>query len=427
MAAIPPVKGTRDFYPEAMAFRIWLYDRLRQVSQSFGYQEYEPPFLERLELYAAKSGDELAREQAYVFPDRGGDLIALRPELTPSLARMVAARSAELPRPIRWWSFGPVWRYERPQKGRSREFFQWNLDLMGVESPAADAETAAVAVELLRAVGLGPDKVQLLVNNRALAETKYLELGLAPDQLPAAFRLVDRRDKLPAAEWLTFGQELGLSQASLDGMIRLLADEQGWRESPALSGFFETAQALGVAEYMRFDASVVRGLDYYTGTVFEARDRDGRFRAILGGGRYDDLVADVGGDRIPGVGFAMGDVTIGLMIQELGTAPAAPPPPAQVLVCWVDEPTRLESVRLAGRLRQTGLQVEWYPAAERLPRQLKYADRQKIPLAIIVGSRELEEGSLTIKDLRDGRQIAVPRDSIVDQLMTLLEAPRQPC
>ncbi|HLE23226.1 MAG TPA: ATP phosphoribosyltransferase regulatory subunit, partial [Anaerolineales bacterium] len=325
MAAIPPVKGTRDFYPEAMAFRTWLYDRVRQVSQSFGYREYEAPYLERLGLYAAKSGDELVKEQAYVFPDRGGDLIALRPELTPSLARMVAARSAELPRPIRWWSYGPIWRYERPQKGRSREFFQWNIDLMGVETAEADAEIAAVAVELFRTVGLGPDRIRLLVNNRALAEAKYAALGIPPERLAAAFRLVDRRDKMSASAWTSFGLELGLSQASLDGLVRLLADEQGWRDSPALTAFFEAAEALGAAEYMQFDATVVRGLDYYTGTVFEARDRDGRFRAILGGGRYDNLVADVGGDRIPAVGFAMGDVTIGLMIQEFGAAPSGPP------------------------------------------------------------------------------------------------------
>ena len=427
MAAIPPVKGTRDFYPEEMAFRTWLYDRVRQVSQSFGYREYEPPYLERLELYSAKSGDELVKEQSYVFPDRGGDLIALRPELTPSLARMVAARSAELSRPIRWWSFGPIWRYERPQKGRSREFFQWNIDLMGVETAEADAEIAAVAVELFRAVGLGPDRIRLLVNNRRLAESKYLGLGIATEQLTAAFRLVDRRDRMSPAAWISFGLELGLTQASLDGLAGLLTDEQGWRDSPELTGFFEAAEALGAAEYVQFDPTVVRGLDYYTGTVFEARDREGRFRAILGGGRYDNLVADVGGDRIPAVGFAMGDVTIGLMIQQLGAAPPGPPPPAQVLVCWVDEAARLESLRLAGSLRQIGLQVEWYPAAERLPRQLKYADRLKIPLAIIVGSRELEQGSLTIKDLRDGSQITTPRDSVVNRLTLLLESPRQPC
>jgi histidyl-tRNA synthetase len=421
MTAIPPVKGMRDFYPEAMAFRTWLYDRVRQVSQSFGYVEYEPPYLERLELYAAKSGEELVREQAYVFPDRGGDMIALRPELTPGLARMVASRAAELPRPIRWWSFGPIWRYERPQKGRSREFFQWNIDLMGPESAEADAEIAAVAVELFRAVGLGPERIKLLVNNRRLAESKCVSVGVTEAQLPAALRLIDRRDKLEADAWRAYGLELGLNPSSLDGLQGLLVDGQGWRDSPELVSFFEAAEALGVAEYMQFDATVVRGLDYYTGTVFEARDSEGRFRAILGGGRYDNLVADVGGEHLPAVGFAMGDVTIGLMIQQLGSAPAGPPPPAQVLICWVEEAARLEALRLAADLRQAGLQVEWFPSAERLPRQLKYADRRKIPLAAILGSRELAEGVVTLKDLRAGTQVSAARPSVVERASALLE------
>ena len=420
MPAIPPVKGTRDFYPEAMAFRNWLYDKVRQVSQSFGYREYEAPFLERLELYAAKSGDELVKEQAYVFPDRGGDLIALRPELTPSLARMVAARSASLPRPIRWWSFGPIWRYERPQKGRSREFFQWNIDLLGVESPEADAEIAAVAVALFRAVGLGPEVIRLLVNNRKLAEEKYLSLGIARQQLPAAFRLVDRRDKMSDTEWQDYGEELGLERSSVAGLARLLEDLDGWRESSELRAFFEAAEALGAAEYLRFDPTIVRGLDYYTGTVFEARDAQGRLRAILGGGRYDDLVSDVGGDRVPGTGFAMGDVTIGLLVEQAGAAPGAPPPGAQILVCWVDESARLESLRTANDLRRAGLSVEWYPSAERLPRQLKYADRQSIPLALIIGSREIESGEFALKDLRDGSQVSVPREMLVSRISSLI-------
>jgi len=415
MPAIPPVKGTRDFYPEAMAFRTWLYEQVRRVSQSFGYREYEAPFLERLELYAAKSGDELVREQAYVFPDRGGDLIALRPELTPSLARMIAARGAGLPRPIRWWSFGPIWRYERPQKGRSREFFQWNIDLLGPESAEADAEIVAVAVALFRAVGLGPDRIRILVNNRRLAEAMYRRLGIGAAQLPAAFRLVDRRDKLSLAEWNAFGRELGFDPAVLRGLETVLRDEQGWRESDELTAFFAACEALGASEYVRFEPTIVRGLDYYTGTVFEARDADGRYRAILGGGRYDDLVAVVGGERTPGVGFAMGDVTLGLMIQQQGTAPAAPPPPAQVLVCWPDEAARLDSLRAANALRADGLMVEWYPAADRLPRQLKYADRSGIPLAVIVGSREVERGEATIKDLRDGSQRTVDRGRLAQE------------
>ncbi|HSR48782.1 MAG TPA: histidine--tRNA ligase [Anaerolineales bacterium] len=421
MPAIPAVKGTRDFYPEAMALRNWLYEKVRLVSRAFGYTEYEAPYLERLELYAAKAGEELVQEQAYVFKDRGGDLIALRPELTLSLARMIAARSRALPRPIRWWSFGPIWRYERPQKGRSREFFQWNIDLLGVESPEADAEIAAVAVALFRAVGLGPDKIRLLVNNRRVAEARYASIGIGPGQMPSALRLVDRRDKLSEADWRAYGVELGFSEPTLEGLVEVLTDRDAWKASDELRAFFEAASDLGVSEYLDFEPLIVRGLDYYTGTVFEARDIDGRFRAILGGGRYDNLVADVGGDRIPGVGFAMGDVTFGLLLEQAGVEPKRMDPPAQVLVCPIDEPASREALRTASRLRAAGVQVEWYPLPDRLPRQLKYADRQGIPLAVILGSREIEAGSAAVKDLRTGQQTQVPLAEIEGRLIEQLE------
>ena len=175
---IKPIKGTRDFYPESMAIRSWLYETARQISESFGYQEYDAPFLESIELYAAKSGEELVKEQSFVFPDRGGDLIALRPELTPSLARMVAQRQRQLVYPMRWWSFGPFWRYERPQKGRSREFFQWNIDLFGINTPEADAELVAIACAYLNAVGLMPQEAGVLVNSRRLVDAELAGMGV---------------------------------------------------------------------------------------------------------------------------------------------------------------------------------------------------------------------------------------------------------
>jgi histidyl-tRNA synthetase len=410
MGLIQPVKGTRDFYPEAMAFRTWLYGKVRAVSESFGYQEYETPFLERLELYASKSGEELVREQAYVFPDRGGDMIALRPELTPSLARMVAARSRELLRPIRWWSFGPIWRYEKPQKGRTREFFQWNIDLLGVVSPEADAEIAAIAAQFFRSIGLAPSDIQILVNDRRLVEQQYAALGIPVERRVEIFRLVDRKDRMPAAAWRQSASESGLSRVQIESLEALLVDRSAWRTSPELTAFFSACRALGADDYLAFDPSVIRGLDYYTGIVFEARDTSGKYRAILGGGRYDNLVAAVGGEPIPGTGFAMGDVVLSLLLEDLGKGPALDRPPADVLICSFDQEAQTASLALAAALRSQGLRVEWYPETDRLPRQLKYADRRAIPLVAILGPEEAAAGQVSIKDLRTGDQVRVPRD-----------------
>jgi histidyl-tRNA synthetase len=404
MTIIPSVKGTRDFYPEELAQRRWLYERIREVSESFGYEEYDGPFLERLELYAAKSGEELVKEQSFVFPDRGGDMIALRPELTPSLARMVAARARSLPSPIRWWSFGPFWRYERPQKGRTREFFQWNIDLLGFNNPESDAELVAIAATFFRVLGLGPDRVKILVNSRNLVDSQLSSLGLTPEERPPALRLIDRRDKMDAKSWAAYAEEIGLKPRQFDGLQEMLANRAAWTQAPELVALFSAAEPLGVQEYLAYDPTVIRGLDYYTGPVFEARDQVGEYRAILGGGRYDNLVGAVGGDPVPGTGFAMGDVVIGLVLQQAAAWPALRANPANVLVTTFDQPSAPASLRLCAQLREAGFRVEWFPEGGRLPRQLKYADRQGIPLAAIIGPDEATAGRVTIKDLRSGVQ-----------------------
>jgi histidyl-tRNA synthetase len=293
---IKPVKGTRDYYPEVMALRSWLYDAAKKVSNSFGYQEYEGPLIESIELYAAKSGEELVKEQSFVFEDRGGNLIALRPELTPTLARMVAQRQNQLIYPLRWWSFGPFWRYERPQKGRTREFFQWNIDLIGPDTPAADAELVAIVAAFFKQVGLSPSDAQIMVNNRQLMETELIALGIAPGQLKEVFRLIDRKAKMERSKWEAYASELGLESRQIDDLKKLLADDELWQKSPALEEFFLAIDALQVSEYVRYAPYIIRGLDYYTGTVFEGLAVNGGLtRSILGGGRYDNLLEDVGG------------------------------------------------------------------------------------------------------------------------------------
>jgi histidyl-tRNA synthetase len=424
MAKPNSVKGTRDYYPAEMAFRNWLYGVARDVSRKFGYQEFEAPFLETLELYAAKSGEELVKEQAFVFRDRGGEEITLRPELTLSLARMVSNRIGQLTFPLRWWSFGPFWRYERPQKGRTREFFQWNLDLLGVDNPQADAEIAAVICEFFRSVGLGERDVRLQVNNRRLMDAAILKLGIPAEGKPVVFRIIDKREKMDPDAWKAYAAENGWSAAQVDGLEQLLQDADLWKRSDELKEFFEAAEAFGIRGYLDYNPAVVRGLDYYTGTVFEARDAAGEFRAILGGGRYDNLVADVGGGRVPGVGFAMGDLIIGLLLKRQGREPALKVVPADVLVTTFSEAERRAAMQLAQSLRAAGIAVEWYPSADRLPKQLKYADALGIPLAVIAGPDEVRDGKATLKDLAKREQTTVDVGGLAAEIRSRLAIPK---
>ena len=417
---IQGVKGARDFYPEEMAFRSWLYGKLANVSNRFGYQEYDGPFLEKIELYAAKSGEELVKEQSFVFPDRGGELITLRPELTPSLARMVAARQNELVFPLRWWSFGPFWRYERPQKGRSREFFQWNIDLVGANSREADAEMLAVACTFFKDVGLSPKEVAIAINDRELMEAELLSIGISSEKLMDVYRLIDRREKMSPENWANYASEIGLTTDQLTSIKGLLSNTQLWRNSPALTYIFELLNAQGLADYITYDPNIIRGLDYYTGIVFEARDMEGG-RAIFGGGRYNNLVSDVGGQPTGGLGFAMGDVVIKLTLEKYDKLPRINLSPARILVTVFDDASIKASVLLAYQLRTAGLNVEVYPEVVKLAKQFKYADRKQINYILVLGPDEVMAGNVTIKDLAKGLQTTIPVSLVVDYLHKTLD------
>jgi histidyl-tRNA synthetase len=420
---IPPVKGTRDFYPEQMAMRTWLYNTVRSVSESFGYQEWDAPFIETIDLYAAKSGEELVKKQSYVFTDRGGEEITLRPELTPSLARMIAARQNELVFPVRWWSFGPFWRYERPGRGRSREFFQWNIDLLGANGAEADAELIAIAAAFLKAVGLTPVQAQIYVNNRRFMDAEFDSLGILPNKKAEVSGLVDRREKMNEAAWETNATEIGLTVKQLDGLKIILGDKERWRKSEELTRLFEALESLGVSEYVKFDPNIMRGLLYYTGTVFEAFDISGGVRrAILGGGRYDNLLGDVGGESLPAVGFAMGDVVVSLILEELKLLPPTPVSPAEVLVTTFSEDLILNSTSLAAELRGKGLNVVCYPEPAKLPKQFKFADRMGMRAVLVIGPDEAKDEKVTVKNLSSGTQESVERNKTFQSVKKILES-----
>jgi len=405
------VKGTRDFYPEEMARRAWLVEKLKTASETFGYQCYEGPCLETIDLYAAKSGEELVKEQAFVFEDRGGDPITLRPELTPTLARMVANQQNELVFPLRWWAFGPFWRYERPQKGRTREFYQWNIDLIGSDAVQADAELLAVAANFLKLVGLKSDMVQILVNDRRLMDRKLTEIGIISETKPELLKMIDRIDKQPADVWESNVAALGLNSVQIDAIKELLASTQLWKESDELIQLFDYCNALGIGEYIRYEPKIIRGLDYYTGLVFEAHEIKGGFRAILGGGHYANLVADVGGQALPGVGFAMGDVVVMLVLEAYNLLPEDLRYPNTVFVTVFNEEMLLESIRLTTELRERGFHVI-LAEPNKLTKQFKFADRLGVKLALVLGPDELASGTVVVKDLKSYEQRSIQRSDL---------------
>ena len=418
---IQSVKGTREFYPEEMALRNYLYEKIRAASQSFGFQEYDGPFIEPIELYAAKSGEELVKKQSFVFEDRGGDLVTLRPELTPSLARMIAAKQGSLTYPVRWWSFGPFWRYEQPQKGRTREFFQWNIDILGADSPEADAELIAVAATFLRSVGLDPTRASILVNNRRLMDSEFDALGISNEKRVDISNLVDRRSKMKPEAWDEYAIELGLNQKQVDGLKNVLSNFDLWTKSDELIRLFNALEALGVKDYVKFDPNIMRGLLYYTSTVFEAYDLSGSLRrAILGGGRYDNLLADVGGDPLPASGFAMGDVVIGIILQENALVPEFKPTPAEVLVTVFDQSLFPKSYSIAAELRRAGINTMTYPEPAKLPKQFKYADKMKLKAALVIGPDEAEKNQVVVKDLSSGNQQTVQKEALVQVVQKIL-------
>lgn len=410
---VQPVKGTRDFYPELMQTRQWLASKITNVSEAFGYQPFEGPYLEKLELYAAKSGDELVKEQAFCFEDRGGEFITLRPELTPTLARMVAQKQRQLAFPLRWYQFGPFWRYERPQRGRSREFYQWNIDLLGVNSAVADAEMICISAAFFESVGLAPDKTKIQINHRGLMDGELNRLGIGPDHKKDVFRLIDRRGKMNEAAWRKYASDMDLENHQINGLLDLLLNQDLWKSSEELVMVNDAVNAAGFEAYVEFSPTIIRGLDYYTGTVFEAVDIRGG-RALLGGGHYDNLISDVGGESVPGVGFAMGDVMISVVLEDYDLLPDYTGLSDTILMTIFDETTQTASLALAKLLRSQGLKVSVYPEFDKLVKQFRYADRLGMAVALVLGPDEITNNLVAVKDLRTREQVVVSAENIVE-------------
>jgi histidyl-tRNA synthetase len=420
------VRGTRDFYPEDMAFRRWLVEVWRRVSRRAGFLEVDGPELEPLELYTGKSGEEIV-EQIYWLQDKSGRRLALRPEFTPTLARMVAARQAALPEPVRWFNVSRCFRYERAQKGRQREFFQWNVDLLGVEGEVADAECIWLAVDALEELGLRPDDAEVLVSDRRLTSALLRHLGIPAGPVEQVFASLDKRDRAPPEALAEMLETAGLDARQREGMERIL----GWRALSDIDGrelatdevraaaaaverLFARLADYGLAEWCRFDIGIVRGLAYYTGPVWEVRDRKGELRAVFGGGRYDRLLEDLGGKPMPACGFGCGDVVLGILLEERGLAPE-PEAAAEYYVASARGERWPDVLRVVRHLRGRKRDTQFDPKGGGLKRQLRKAADAGARYTVIVGDEACPPGAVVLRDMRSGHQQPVPVESLGDE------------
>ena len=420
---IPPVKGTRDFYPPEMTVRNWIIDGWKKVSLRNGFEEYDGPIFEYLKMFQIKSGDEIA-EQLFSLQDRGGRDLAIRPEITPTLARMVNQQINSLPRPIKWFSVPRLCRAERPQKGRLREFFQWNIDIIGVDDVLADAETIFCALDYLQEVGLTPNDIVVKISSRKMLAAVLKAIGIAEKQLEPLYALLDKRGKLPAE---TFEKMLADSIADKDkrkkilGLMSVESPEQinelveladdAKKSLDELKRLFELLDVMGVAAFCKFDIGVVRGLAYYTGIVYEIYDKASELRAIGGGGRYDNLLQQFGGPAITATGFGIGDCVLAILLEEKGLLK----PKSQGLdffVAYTDKEYFRKAVEITAKLRRAGKKTNFSYKSANLAKQLKQASTQSAQKCVIIGE-ELNKNQLVVKDMNTGQQELVPIDEFL--------------
>ena len=406
------VRGTRDFYPEDMRIRNWLFDNFQSAARSHGFEEYDSPVLEHEELYTRKQGEEIT-QQLYNFEDKGGRSVALRPEMTPSLARMVMARAGALPTPIKWFSIPQCWRYERTQRGRGREHYQWNVDIWGSDAIQADAELLSVLVSFFEGVGLNADDLVIRISSRKVLEEVLGSLGISGDAFAATCIIVDKMDKLPAETVEQQLSEQGLNSdaiaviqstlglSDLDSLASALGEDS--EAVTELASLFDLVDAYGIADWIAFDASVVRGLAYYTGPVFEAHDRAGKLRAICGGGRYDRLLSSLGGNDMPATGFGFGDMVIMELLNEKGLVPDLPSGNQDIVIA-IDEDLRSAAMSVATKLRASGRLVDLVLEDKRMKWAFRHAERTGAQRLVMVMPDEWAAGNVRIKELESGEE-----------------------
>lgn len=408
--------GFRDFPPEDLAAIRSIFHAWRTVSGRYGFSEYAGPPLEMLDLYVEKSGEEIIR-QLYNFTDKGQREIALRPEMTPSLARILAGRHRAMAKPIRWFSMPQLFRYERQQRGRLREHFQWNVDIVGEPGVGADVEVLAVALDGLRELGLTEKDIIARVSDRELMTQMFMVLGVLPEKIPTIFAIIDKMERTKVSRSMDrlcdegrldreiaekvieicYENEIDALRQKFKGFSRVI------ERLDTLEIYLESLVAMGLGPYVQFDPKIVRGLSYYTGIVFEVFDRDGDLRAICGGGRYDRLLELVGGDPLPAVGFGMGDVVVGELLR-LRKLYLSENDKIDLYLVIVGEDQRSLALKIAHNQRAKGRTVLYGFRSESMGKQLEAASKTGARKVIILAPEELIRNLVVLKNMETGEQ-----------------------
>ena len=411
-----PYKGTRDFYPREMRMRNWFFGVIRDVLESYAFDEYNGPMLESLELYAAKSGEEIANKQTYNFVDRGNRPLAIRPEMTPTVARMVAAKMGELTFPLKWFSIPNMYRYEATQRGRLREFWQLNVDIFGCDTFEADLECISSAIAIMRAYGADETMFTVRINNRRFFNDVVAAIaGTDEEGARKVSKVIDRKNKVSRESYEKDLRELGLGDAQIGQIDALYSmnvreatalcpDSVGSRE---LCDLFDALEKLGLDKFCVFDFGIIRGLDYYTGTVFEVFDNaPENNRAMFGGGRYDNLVGlFVKNAKISGVGYGMGDVTLENFLVTHNLVPETFGSGVKVLVTRFDDVPYEQYLKLADQLRAAGMVTSVYLGTKKFGKQMDFAVKEGYSHVFVMGGSEVEKSVIRLKNLATREEV----------------------
>lgn len=421
-------KGVRDFYPEDMFVQNYIFSKMRKVAESFGYNEYDASVLESADLYRAKSGEEIVNEQTYTFTDRGEREVTLRPEMTPTVARMVSARKQELPFPLRWYSIPNLFRYEKPQKGRLREHWQLNVDLFGVADTSAEIEILSLAYNIMKEFGLKDTDFQIRLNSRKIMNFILNDLMSLDEEVSYKIcKLIDKKNKISAEDFDASVKEL-LTEKSAEFLTLINSQnfEQFISRLPQtlevsekveeIKNVIAQLEKLGITNVV-FDQTLMRGFDYYTGIVFEVYDNNPENRrAVFGGGRYDDLLSIFGGEKVPAFGFGMGDVVIRDILETYKIMPEYRPK-TDLYICTLKKDFQEYGNELAQKLREAGINVAVNLTDKKVGDQIKSADKQKIPYIICLGEDEMKSGEFKLKNLKTGKEKIVNEETIASVIL----------